>query len=157
MSVANDLVLAEMRPMQKEDISAVMEIEIASYVSPWKENIYHDCLKVGYGCWVMEYAQKVVGYGIMSAAVGEAHILNICIREDYRRYGLGRMLLNHLLELSRGHKASTVFLEVRSSNLGAYRLYEEEGFSEVGSRKNYYPSPNGRREDAIIMAKELVR
>ena len=155
MSVANDLVLAEMRPMQEEDIESVMEIEVASYTSPWKENIYHDCLKVGYGCWVMEYAQKVVGYGIMSAAVGEAHILNICIREDFRRYGLGRMLLNHLLELSRDHKASTVFLEVRTSNLGAYRLYEEEGFSEVGLRRNYYPAINGR-EDAIIMAKELV-
>ncbi len=155
MSVANKLVMASMRPMLKEDIPTVMEIEIASYVSPWKEKIYYDCLRVGYGCWVMEYAEKIVGYGIMSVAVGEAHILNICISEDYRRYGLGRMLLDHLQELSKDHKASTVFLEVRASNIGAYRLYEDEGFSEVGLRRNYYPAVNGR-EDAIIMAKELV-
>ncbi len=155
MSAANELVLASVRPMQKEDIDAVMEIELASYDYPWKETIYQDCLKVGYGCWIMEYAEKVTGYGIMSAAAGEAHILNLCIREDFRRYGLGRMLLNHLLEKSRDHKAKTVFLEVRASNIGAYRLYEEEGFSEVGLRKKYYPAASGR-EDAIIMAKELV-
>ncbi len=155
MSVANELVLASLRPMQKEDVEAVMEIERVSYDHPWKASIYEDCLKVGYGCWIMEYAQKVVGYGIMSAGAGEAHILNLCIREDYRRFGLGRMLLNHLEELSKGHNAETIFLEVRARNIGAYRLYEEEGFSEVGVRRNYYPAMKGR-EDAIIMAKELV-
>lgn len=154
MSTASNLVLSEIRSMEVEDIGAVMKIEVVSYDFPWKENIYKDCLKVGYGCWVIEYAQKIVGYGIMSAGAGEAHILNICIRKDYRRFGLGRMLLNHLLGICKDQKAATVFLEVRSSNLGAYRLYEEEGFSEVGLRKSYYPSDQGR-EDAIIMAKEL--
>ena len=155
MSVANDLVLSSIRPMLEDDIEAVMDIERASYEHPWKTSIYQDCLKVGYSCWVIEYAQKLVGYGIMSTAVGEAHILNLCIREDYRRYGLGRMLLNHIQELSKDHQAETLFLEVRASNIGAYRLYEEEGFSEVGLRRSYYPAINGR-EDAIIMAKQLI-
>ncbi len=154
MSTASNLVLSDIRPMQLEDIDSVMEIEMVSYEFPWKETIYKDCLKVGYGCWVLEYAQRIVGYGVMTAAVGEAHILNICIRKDYRRYGLGRILLNHLLEISRIQKAATVFLEVRMSNVAAYHLYEEEGFSEVGLRKGYYPTIDGR-EDAIIMAKEL--
>ncbi|MFK8067672.1 MAG: ribosomal protein S18-alanine N-acetyltransferase [Gammaproteobacteria bacterium] len=154
MSTASNLVLSDIRPMQLQDIAGVMEIELVSYDFPWKESIYKDCLKVGYGCWVIEYAQKIVGYGIMTAAAGEAHILNICIREDYRRFGLGRLLLNHLLEISRIQQATTVFLEVRMSNVVAYRLYEEEGFSEVGLRKDYYPAVDGR-EDALIMAKEL--
>ncbi len=155
MSVANELALASLRPMLKEDIDIVMEIELASYDYPWKAKIYQDCLKVGYGCWIMEYAQKVVGYGILTAGAGEAHVLNICIRDDFRRYGMGRMMLNHLQKLAREHNANTIFLEVRMSNIGAYRLYEQEGFSEVGLRKNYYPAANGR-EDAIIMARELV-
>lgn len=155
MSTANELVLASIRPMQIADVEIVMQIELLSYEFPWSEGIYKDCLNVGYGCWIVEYAQKVVGYGIMSAAAGEAHILNLCIREDFRGVGLGRMLLNHLLDLSRGHRADTVFLEVRPSNLPAYRLYEQEGFAEVGLRRNYYPARDGR-EDAIIMAKELI-
>lgn len=155
MSVANELALASLRPMLEEDIEAVMEIEVASYKFPWKANIFKDCLKVGYGCWIMEYARKIVGYGIMTAGAGEAHILNICMHKDFRRYGLGRMMLNHLQGLSRDHKAYSLFLEVRMSNVGAYRLYEQEGFSEVGLRRNYYPAAKGR-EDAVIMAKELV-
>ena len=155
MSTANELVLASIRPMQIADVEIVMQIELLSYEFPWSEGIYKDCLNVGYGCWIVEFAQKVVGYGIMSAAAGEAHILNLCIREDFRGVGLGRMLLNHLLDLSRGHRADTVFLEVRPSNLPAYRLYEQEGFAEVGLRRNYYPARDGR-EDAIIMAKELI-
>lgn len=155
MSTANELVLASIRPMQIADVEIVMQIELLSYEFPWSEGIYKDCINVGYGCWIVEYAQKVVGYGIMSAAAGEAHILNLCIREDFRGFGLGRMLLNHLLDLSRGHRADTVFLEVRPSNVPAYRLYEQEGFAEVGMRRNYYPARDGR-EDAIIMAKELI-
>ncbi len=156
MSAANELALASLRPMQKEDVEAVMAIEVASYEFPWKESIYFDCLKVGYSCWVIEYGEKVVGYGVMSAAAGEAHILNLCVREDFRRYGLGRMLLDHMIGLAGDHKAETLFLEVRPSNIAAYRLYEDAGFSEVGMRKNYYPACEGR-EDAIIMAKEILK
>ncbi len=155
MSAANDLALVSLRPMLETDLPAIMEIELRCYEFPWSEKIYRDCLMVGYGCWVVEYAQKVVGYGIMSAAAGEAHILNICISETYRRDGLGRHLFNHLVRLAEDHHVSSIFLEVRESNLGAYRLYEQEGFIDVGTRKNYYPAKEGR-EDAIIMAKELI-
>ena len=155
MSAVNNLALVELRPMHETDLDDVLSIENDSYEFPWSRKIYEDCLTVGYSCWVAVHAQKTVGYGIMSSAAGEAHILNVCIREDYRREGLGRYLFNHLVQRAGELKVETVFLEVRPSNLAAYRLYEEEGFIEVGSRKNYYPAREGR-EDAIIMAKEMI-
>ena len=52
-------------------------------------------------------------------------------------------------------QAQTMFLEVRPSNLIAYKLYETLGFNEVGIRENYYPAFTGR-EDALVLAIELL-
>lgn len=155
MSAANQLVLASFRPMSDSDLDTVVRIERECYEFPWKKKIFHDCLRVGYSCWVVEYTAQIVGYGLLSTGAGEAHILNLCIASGFRRIGLASMLLNHMQKVAKYHHTKTMFLEVRPTNQSAIRLYEYEGFAEVGERKNYYPAHNGR-EDAIIMAKELV-
>ena len=68
--------------------------------------------------------------------------------------GLGKEMLNHLLNIARQHMAEIVFLEVRPSNKIAQKLYSAAGFDEVGMRTDYYPAENGR-EDALIMARNL--
>lgn len=155
MSAANELVLASIRPMTEADIDDVVRVEQESYEFPWKESIFRDCLQVGYSCWVIEYPEKFVGYALLTAAVGEAHILNLCIAPGFRRFGLARLLLSHLDDVAKSYCAKKIFLEVRPTNQGAIQLYEDEGFIEVGMRKNYYPAKDGR-EDAIIMAKRLM-
>ena len=142
------------RPMHEGDVRAVMDIERRAYQFHWTEGIFRDCLRVGYGCWVMELGGQVAGYGIMSLVVGEAHLLNICVAPEWQNQGYGRQLLEHFLELARERGASRMFLEVRLSNLAALSLYRDVGFNEVGSRKNYYPGERGR-EDALILAKDL--
>lgn len=142
------------RPMQEADIPAVLAIETAAYDFPWSRVIFQDCLRVGYCCWVVERGAELAGYGVMSVAVAESHILNICIRPDQQGCGLGRSLLEHLLGIARKHKAESAFLEVRPSNAAARHLYTSMGFEEVGMRRNYYPARQGR-EDAIIMARSL--
>src|SRR5690606_1063699 len=140
--------------MQEADIPAVLAIETAAYDFPWSRVIFQDCLRVGYCCWVVERGLELAGYGVMSVSVAESHILNLCIRPEQQRAGLGRTLLGHLLGIARKHKAESAFLEVRPSNLPARRLYTRMGFEEVGMRRNYYPARLGR-EDAIIMARSL--
>ncbi|MCG8433592.1 MAG: ribosomal protein S18-alanine N-acetyltransferase [Gammaproteobacteria bacterium] len=154
MSVARISFTPELRPMQEKDIPAVLEIESGAYSHPWTEGIFRDCLRVGYNCWVATLDNIICGYGIMSVAVSESHILNICIRKELQRRGFGRQLLHHLLDLSRDHGANIVLLEVRPSNTNAIRLYESTGFAEVGRRKAYYPGDEGR-EDALILALDL--
>ncbi len=154
MSAVRRNVTASARPMHETDIAQVMEVERVNYPYPWTEGIMRDCLRVGYSCWVMETDGMVAAYAILSAAAGEAHVLNISVAPGHQGQGLGRQLMEHLLQAAHGHGADTVFLEVRPSNKVAVHLYESMGFNQVGVRNGYYPSDVGR-EDAIIMARVL--
>ena len=145
--------LLRLRTMTHADLPSVMVIERKNYQFPWEEDIFADCFKAGYSCWVCELQDKVLGYSLLSIAVGEAHILNISVDPSEQKQGVGRKMLEHLIEVARG-RAETVFLEVRLTNAAAIALYEGMGFNEIGIRKGYYPAENGR-EDAIMLALEL--
>ena len=145
---------ATVRPMLASDLDEVLAIERRGYEFPWSRSIFEDCLRVGYCCWLLEWDRVIAGHAVMSVAAGEAHILNLCIETALQRHGLGRFLLDHLLELALSHRALVMFLEVRPSNPAAQRLYGSAGFNEVGVRRNYYPA-RVAREDAIIMARQL--
>jgi ribosomal-protein-alanine N-acetyltransferase len=142
------------RPMREGDLSRVLRVEREAYEFPWSDGIFRDCLRVGYCCWVVERENVVEGHGILQIGAGEAHILNLCVRPGASRQGLGRMLLERLLEVARSHGAENVVLEVRPSNDAARRLYAGAGFAEVGMRRGYYPRVGGR-EDALILARVL--
>jgi [ribosomal protein S18]-alanine N-acetyltransferase len=137
------------RPMTLADVPAVVSVERGSYQFPWSEGVFRDCIRVGYLCRVVESSGEVGGYGIMSYGAGEAHILNVCVRQDLRGAGVGRRLMDFLLERARAAQMQDVFLEVRPSNPTAIRLYESLGFTRVGVRKAYYQA-NGGREDAWV-------
>ncbi|MBD8899314.1 ribosomal protein S18-alanine N-acetyltransferase [Rhodanobacter sp. DHG33] len=141
---------SHMRLMRMDDLDAVAAIEQASYDFPWTRGIFADCIKAGHPCWVLCIGEEVAGYGILSVAAGEAHVLNICISAEHRGLGLGRHLLGRLLDVARWSGAQHVFLEVRPSNPLAKVLYESVGFHEIGRRPRYYPAREGR-EDAIVM------
>jgi len=144
-----------MRPMRGEDIPAVMGVETAAYPHPWTEGIFRDCLRVGYCCWMLMASEEIVGYGVMSVAAGECHILNVCVHPQAQRQGFGRRIVRRLLAGGRSRNADTAFLEVRASNRAALGLYSREGFCEVAKRRGYYPLAAGR-EDAVIMARSLI-
>lgn len=143
------------RMMRREDLPEVARIEQAAYEFPWSPGIFRDCLKAGHACWVMAWPDELVGYGILSVAAGEAHVLNLCVNPDHQGAGHGRRLLRRLMDLARWHGAARVFLEVRPSNVAAHKLYLGEHFLEIGRRPRYYPSIQGR-EDAIVMMRKLV-
>ncbi len=142
---------AVFRPMNESDLYPVMAIESRAYSFPWTMGIMRDCLRVGYSCWVFEQDGDILGYAFMSIAAGEGHLLNICVRPELQGKGLGKKLLKHLLSVARRQGADTLFLEVRPSNTSAVKLYESQGFNEVGQRKHYYPDHDGR-EDAMVLA-----
>jgi len=142
------------RPMREVDLPEIMEIERSCYQHPWSATIFSDCIHAGYSCWVCGKGGIIEGYGVISVAAGESHLLNLCVRGASRRQGLGRKLLRHLISIARKHDAEVVFLEVRPSNVSARQLYASEGFNELGSRRDYYPRGNGR-EDALILGRAL--
>lgn len=154
MSAVLETSTEQVRLMNHDDLSVIMGIETRAYDFPWSEGIFRDCMRVGYSCWVYELDCVILGYGVVSLGVGECHVLNLCVAPDAQNQGIGRKLLQHLLDTALCYNIDTVLLEVRPSNPAAISLYTSEGFNEVGRRKDYYPARHGR-EDALILAKAL--
>lgn len=146
--------LPVIRPMRPGDLEAVHVVESGAYWYPWTLNIFRDCLRMGYECWVQLATDRIVGHVVLAMGPGEAHILNLAIHPDWHSRGLGRALLRRALERGEQLGAESVFLEVRPSNTPAVHLYLSEGFRRVGRRRDYYPTENGR-EDALVMRHDL--
>ena len=144
----------QIRPMQMADLNDIMLIEPTIYPHPWSRGNFSDSLNAGYSCWVVEENKAIFGYAVLMAAMDEAHVLNISIAKSHQGRGLGRYLLEHMMQIARKHGAQNIFLEVRPSNLPAIGLYESIGFNEMAVRPKYYPAKNGR-EDAILMGMAL--
>lgn len=142
------------RTMTHEDLSQVSDIERRSYDFPWSHGVFRDCLLAGYQCIVLERDGRVTGYGILSIAAGEAHILNLCVDPSARAHGYGERLLDEILARARAEEVREIFLEVRPSNLTAIALYRKKGFYQVASRPQYYQARKGR-EDAAVLSKKL--
>ena len=140
-----------LRTMRASDLDLVVQNEVSSYEHPWTKRIFIDCLRAGYLCWVLASKDKVVGHGVMSVAIGECHLLTLCVHPDHQRLGHGKRMLRFLLDKAYRLNASVCFLEVRHSNNEAMALYQSMGFFPIGERKNYYPAEQGR-EDAVIMS-----
>lgn len=141
--------------MHFDDLPEVMANERLGYTHPWTEGTFIDCLNAQYDCWLFLLGGQIIGHGILSAAAGESHLLNVCINPEHQGNGFGRLLVEHMIGRARAARAERIFLEVRPSNHVAYRLYEQLGFNEIGVRKDYYPAFSGR-EDALVLAKELL-
>jgi [ribosomal protein S18]-alanine N-acetyltransferase len=157
VAVGKDLPFIEagIRPMSETDVAAIAELEAASYAFPWTESIFRDCLRVDYVCNVLEIGVVLAGYSIVTMGAGEAHLLNLCVREQFRFRGLGSQLLRNLMQQAVLAGARVMFLETRPSNQAAIRLYQAHNFIQIGVRRGYYQAAGGR-EDALVMRRTLI-
>lgn len=134
------------------DLDRVVDNEMRSYAFPWTKGVFSDCLSSAYECWVLATeTDDIIGHGVLSAAAGEAHLLNVCVRRDRQGEGHGRQLALHMLDRAQARRADVVYLEVRPSNRVALALYASLGFAEIGRRPGYYPAEFGF-EDAQVLA-----
>ena len=147
---------AHIRTMVRDDLALVSDIERRSYEFPWSHGVFRDCLLAGYNCVVIERGEVVVGYGILSIAAGEAHILNLCIDPHFRKLGYADRMLEEILVHTRQAEVSEIFLEVRPSNESAIALYQKNGFRQITYRPAYYQAREGR-EDAAVLSKVIKR
>jgi len=138
------------RPLVAEDVDAVVAIEAEAFTSPWRPETFLDLLgRPNLEMLVMEDQEAgVIGYAVLWCIMDQGELANMAITPAFRGRGLGRLLLSRVLETARERGIEAVFLEVRVSNEHASRLYEQFGFVEVGTRRDYYDRP---REDARVM------
>ncbi len=140
--------------MLASDLDRVMQIETRAYAFPWSQGIFKDCLRAGYDCRLLCLDSHIAGHAVLSAAAGEAHLLNICVQREQQGKGLGRDFVRHVISRARRLGADAVYLEVRPSNKKALRLYDSLGFKQIGVRKDYYPG-DPLKEDALVLALEI--
>lgn len=144
------------RPLAESDLAYVAALEAQIHAAPWSYGNFRDALAAGYSAQVGEREGRVIAFGVMMRAPGEAQILNLSVVPDMRRQGLGRALLERFIDDALRAGAEQIFLEVRVSNIAAIALYRSAGFETVGRRANYYPaSPQAVPEDALVMRKRL--
>lgn len=138
------------RRLTMEDVDRIYEIEELAYPFPWTRGLFVDCLNAGYALFGLQIGKDLVGYTILNWAVGEAHLLNLCIHPDWQYRGYGSLLLEYAINHVARHDNESIYLEVRTSNTRAAKLYKNRGFRVIGSRRSYYQAGEGR-EDAIVM------
>ncbi|MCF6435382.1 ribosomal protein S18-alanine N-acetyltransferase [Pseudoalteromonas sp. MMG022] len=131
-----------------------MSVETACHEFPWSANTMQSCLSGRYFNGAIFEQEQLIGFYIGEVAGPDHTLMDICVAPAYQRQGVAKTLLTDFITVSEEAGAENLFLEVRASNQGAIALYQWAGFSEVGIRKNYYPSANGN-EDAILMAMTL--
>jgi ribosomal-protein-alanine acetyltransferase len=141
------------RPLAPGDLGYVAALEAQIHAAPWTLGNFRDALAAGYSTRVAEREGRIIAYGVLMLAPGEAQILNVSVVPDARREGLGRALVEQFIHDARRLGAEQCFLEVRVSNRAAIALYESAGFTRIARRTAYYP-PMGQsetREDALVM------
>ncbi len=146
-----------LRPMVLEDIASVVQIERRVQGHPWTHQLFADSVNGRDLCWVLVADDQVIGYAVLKLIAGEAELLTLAVVPEYQGQGLGRRLLQGVLEQAREAGAEQLFLEVRVSNAPAILLYRSTGFSDCGRRRDYYPNPDGSHEDALVMALAVAR
>lgn len=167
-----------LRHFRASDLPSLLAIEQQVHLSPWSEQSFQPCLTGRYQCLVATESPDnnaahddgqnneqnngqgnatILGYAIVQQLGPEAELLNIAVAKNAQGKGIGRQLIQQLSRDLETAGAEQIFLEVRQSNQAAISLYESEGFSELGIRKNYYPLANGKsgREDALILGLTL--
>ncbi len=144
----------EIDTIYPNDLDEIVAIENVSFPSPWPKRIFEREIEAKNSYKrVIRFSGSVVAYIVTWTIYDEVHILNIAVHPDFRKIGLGEMLLRDCLSSSLEHELKLVLLEVRVSNSSAIKLYEKIGFKTLSVRKKYY-SDTG--EDAYVMMYELV-
>ena len=144
------------REISLGDLDGIVQIERAVNPFPWGEEALRDTIASS-GHHLMSLREgRAVGFLLSSFVLDEAQLLLIGVSPDWQGVGVGGQMLKELINRSQDQGQKLIYLEVRSGNERAIRLYRSLGFIDIGVRRDYYPGLVGR-EDAIVMSLQLDR
>ena len=131
------------------DATGIAELEDLIFSDAWSYRDVQDLICTEGGmCFTAVEDGKVIAYVIGRLIAPEGEIYRVAVAPHKRQRGIGYRLLDYAVKTSKGQGLERLFLEVRSRNIPAIKLYTAYGFKEIGVRKNYYKNP---QDDAIIM------
>jgi len=150
-SSGSELNIVRFDPSQLDEI---MKIEAEAFTLPWSRQSYEEVIALDtVEMWVAKSEDEVVGYMLLQRIYEDMELHSFAVKSSWRKRGIGRKMLNKMVELGRGYGVKRVYLLVRSYNLPAKSLYESLGFKAIGVRKNYYQDDGA---DALVMRMNIV-
>ena len=142
-------------PMEERHLDDLARLERLCFSRPWSRQALKEELTNPAVCFLVgEEAGEVLGYAGMHCAAGECYVDNVAVFPEARRQGVGRKLMEALLQAAAARGGEFLSLEVRPSNLEALALYRGLGFREVGRRRRFYDDPV---EDGLLLTKDLKK
>lgn len=137
------------------DIAAVMEVMAVAFDPRFGEAwTAQQCLGIldmpGVWLTVARISDRAVGFALGRAIADEAELLLIGVAPDYRRRGIGAVLLDSAMAAARARGAAKLHLEVRQGNEAVF-LYQKANFEQVGRRRDYYRGADGSLFDALSL------
>ncbi|AEW78103.1 ribosomal protein S18-alanine N-acetyltransferase [Aggregatibacter actinomycetemcomitans] len=142
-------------PIEPSDFDRLYLIEQAAHAMPWSLGTLKNNQGERYFNLKIGEESRIDGFAICQTVLDEATLFNIALDPQKQGRGLGRRLLTELMTQLKQKGILTLWLEVRESNKKALALYDSLGFNQVDIRKNYYPTADGKRENAVVMAAYL--
>jgi ribosomal-protein-alanine N-acetyltransferase len=140
--------------LDESDLETMGRIEQVAHLYPWSERVFMDCIRSGYYLDGAMQADRLLGFAVIMPILNEWHVLNLCVDPVVHRRGVGRFLMDFVLDQAAKSDVASLWLEVRVGNTAARQLYDTLGFEQVGQRKGYYPAKQGR-EDALVLMRSL--
>uniref|UniRef100_A0A7C4W3V2 Ribosomal-protein-alanine N-acetyltransferase n=1 Tax=Geoglobus ahangari TaxID=113653 RepID=A0A7C4W3V2_9EURY len=139
------------RPYSVKDSADIIKIDMESFESRNPSYDLYIYLAYGSEIFVADLGNFVVGYIVLQHKEEESKILSLAVRKEFRRRGIGSMLLEKAIESSKEKGKKRLLLEVRISNIPAQKLYKKYGFKTINVLPNYYADG----EDAYLMCLDL--
>lgn len=143
--------------MKLEDLKEIEPCLITEFDDFWTFAMLKHELENSQGLnshyFVAKFKNKIVGFAGILTIIDEVNIMNIVVRKDSRKLGIGSSLLNFIINFAKTQNVTSITLEVNENNLPAIGLYEKYGFKKVGLRKKYYHNI----DNAILMTLSLTK
>ena len=138
--------------MSLDDLNSIKDTLLSDFDDFWNYNILKEELECASSYFLVakNFNNDVVGFAGFKIIIDEADIMNIVVKKDFRNIGIGSVLLENLISLSKSLNLKSITLEVNENNVSAINLYNKFDFVKLGVRKNYYGNSN-----AIIMSKKI--
>jgi ribosomal-protein-alanine N-acetyltransferase len=144
-----------------EDLAAVMEVMDCAFGThfgeAWTRSQLAGILPMAGVALIIASDSKSAqasGFSLFRTVADESELLLIAVRPEHHRQGIGRRLLDHFMDQARESGVARIHLEVRDGN-PAVEMYQHAGFEPVGRRRNYYHALDGKRFDAVTLARNL--
>ena len=144
----------EISEMTSGDLGEICRIENEVFPNPWPKSAFEGDISndATYCPVVKDSSGNIIGYASLTVDINEAHLTNIAVSTEYRRQGIGSILMDDVISKAEREGCRAIFLEVRNSNLDARGFYTRYDFTELYRHEHYYRKPT---EDALVLVRPI--